>query len=144
MKGLERPQKPLMLETKDISKKGLIALVLLTVVVSLIGSFLVLNEISHSQVIMRQEKPAVGSAQLGVHYPENNQPSTLLTSTGSTGRVTLQIQKNPNLATKKAPTSIGNTNTRVNKAPEPPTQTPNPKSGPYFYEDRGAKNGHFQ
>ncbi|MEK6963063.1 MAG: hypothetical protein AABX70_01455 [Nanoarchaeota archaeon] len=147
MSILEKPQEPKMPETKDISKKGLVALVLLTVVISLIGSFLVLNEISRSQVLIHDEKPAVGSAQLGVYYPKDN-ASPKPVSTGSTGYATLQIQKKPNVEIKKSSTiAVTNpveTKQEIKKAHSVPSQNQNSNSKLYYYEDRGVNNGYFE
>lgn len=151
MDALEKPEIPRTSEIKDLSKKGLVALVLLTVVVSLIGSFLVLNEISRSRVLIHDEKPAIGAVQLGVHYPQAA-PEVKPASTGSTGYVALHIDKNPNVLIKK-PSIL----------PAEKVQTPRPtekqqfssqnqrtasdhssSSQLYYYEERGVNHGYLE
>ncbi len=92
MNVLEKPSAPV-LEIKDISRRALVVLVLLTVIVSLIGSFLVLNEVSHSRVIVRETQPAFGTVALTITKPNEGQES--LKESGVTGFVALSIEPNP-------------------------------------------------
>lgn len=92
MNVLEKPSAPV-LEIKDISRRALMVLVLLTVIVSLIGSFLVLNEVSHSRVIVRETQSASGTVALTIVKPNEGQEA--LNEVGTTGFVALNIEPNP-------------------------------------------------
>ena len=101
MDGLEKPSAPNIPETKDISRRSIMVLVLLTVVISLIGSFLVLNQISSSNIVVREERSDFGTVNLRIEYPSDQSPASV--ETRSTGFVALQIMENPEAKEKARP-----------------------------------------
>lgn len=102
MDALEKPSAPIF-ETKDISRRALVVLVLLTVIVSLIGSFLVLNEVSHSRIIVREAQSASGTVALTI--TKSNEGQEMVNKGGVTGFVALNIEPNPERQTQKIKSS---------------------------------------
>ena len=87
MDEIQPPQNP------DISKTTVVVLVLLTLMISVIGTWTVLNELSVVRLSQpEQHRPAStsGEVQLGIEAPPGYDQGQM---SASTGRVSLQIIK---------------------------------------------------
>jgi len=78
---------------EDLSRKTIVALVLLTVIISILGTWIVLEEVNNIQI--QQQPPRLtttsssqGEVSLEVIGPKEKPPASL-----STGKVTLEILK---------------------------------------------------
>ncbi|HLD05858.1 MAG TPA: hypothetical protein VJG90_09140 [Candidatus Nanoarchaeia archaeon] len=137
MESLQPPQAPSQNETKDLSRKTLVTLVLLTIVISIMGSFLVLNEMTRTRVLVKEERPAAGNVELMIQYP-GTESEPKLQASGATGFVALEIMKNQE-ADKKM-------NTAANKKPlNSQIEKKESDDQKFYYENRrGVNDGYFQ
>ncbi|MBW2991069.1 hypothetical protein KY348_05195 [Candidatus Woesearchaeota archaeon] len=79
---------------EDISNKTIVVLVVLTVLISILGTVVVLNEVSSTQIVLNQEPPTVstsrtsGKAEVRLTILSNEQKPQ---SDSAIGYVTLEI-----------------------------------------------------
>lgn len=71
---------------KDISRQTIMTLVVLTVVVSLLGTFTVYNEVSKAEIVTEKNSVALGSVKLDV-----KSDTETITETTSSGELRLTI-----------------------------------------------------
>lgn len=69
----------------DLSKTTLVVLVLLTLVISVVGTWSVLNEVNGLQLQSRSQGPSQASAQVGLTIAQPAEPVV------TTGKVTFNI-----------------------------------------------------